>query len=227
MIVAERKPLEEIKSMIGSAKKVLLVGCGTCVSVCMAGGEKEVSILASQLRMLFKKEGGDIQLEETTVQRQCDEEYMKPLAGKMKDADLVISTACGAGVQFLAEMYSDKPVFPALNTRFIGVTTKEGQWDERCRACGECVLGDTGGICPVAVCAKSLMNGPCGGTNSGKCEVDSEKDCAWTLIYRRLEKLGRLDNMKKILPAKNYSAQTTPGRVTHEAYGGIKNGSDV
>jgi len=227
MIIAERKPLEEIVKMIGEAKKVLLVGCGTCVSVCMAGGEKEVAITASQLRLLFQKEGKSVTFEEVTAQRQCDTEYIEPLAEKIRQHDLVLSLACGAGVQFMAQMYNDKAVIPGLNTKFIGVTTKEGQWDEKCRACGECVLGETGGVCPVTICAKGLMNGPCGGTNHGKCEVEKDRDCAWTLIYRRLEKLGQLDNIRKVLPAKNYRVQTTPGRCTHEAYEGVKDEANV
>jgi len=136
----------------------------------------------------------------------------------INDYDAVISMACGAGVQFLAEMYDSKPIYPALNTQFIGVAEREGEWSERCRACGDCVLADTGGICPVAICPKGLLNGPCGGTNDGKCELSKEKDCAWTLIYNRLDKLGKLDNIRKIFPAKKYSVQTTPGRRIHEAF---------
>ena len=218
MIVAERKPFEDIKAMIKDYNKILVVGCGECVSVCMAGGEKEVQILASQLRLAFEEEGKEIETEEITLERQCDKEYLDIIKDKMGDYDAVISMACGAGVQFLAEMYNNKPVYPALNTCFIGVAEREGEWSERCRACGDCVLAETGGICPVAICAKGLLNGPCGGTNDGKCELSKEKDCAWTLIYNRLKDLGALDNIREIFPAKKYSAQTTPGRRIHEAF---------
>jgi len=218
MIVAERKPFEEIKAMIEGCKKILVVGCGECVSVCMAGGEKEVQILASQLRLAFEEEGKELEAGETTLVRQCDKEYLEKIKDNIDDYDAVISMACGAGVQFLAEMYDQKPVYPALNTQFIGVAEREGEWSERCRACSDCVLAYTGGICPVAICAKGLLNGPCGGTNDGKCELSKEKDCAWTLIYNRLDKLGKLDNIRKIFPAKKYSVQTTPGRRIHEAF---------
>lgn len=218
MIVADRKPIEEIKAMLNSYQKILIVGCGTCVSVCMAGGEKEVGILASLLKMSFQMDGKEVQIEEATVERQCDQEYIVPLLEKVKDADVVISMACGAGVQFMAELCEDKPVVPALNTNFIGVAEAEGEWGERCRACGDCVLASTGGICPVAMCAKSLLNGPCGGTNNGKCEVDKEKDCAWTLIYNRLDKLGKLDDIREIFPPKKHSAQTHPSKQISEAY---------
>ena len=218
MIVAKRKPLEQIEAMLEGFEKVLVVGCGTCVAVCMAGGEKEVELLSSQLRMKSKLEGKPRTVDEITVTRQCDKEYLEPLAKYADQYEVILSTGCGAGVQFLAERYDDKIVLPALNTLFIGVAEGPGQWSERCTACEECVLDQTGGICPMTICAKNLLNGPCGGTDHGKCEVDGEKDCAWTLIYNKLEKLGRLDLMKKIQAPKDYSVTTKPGRFTHEAF---------
>ncbi len=218
MIVAERKPVEEIKQALEGYEKILIVGCGTCVAVCMAGGEREVGVLASMLKMSFKMEGKEVEIGEVTVERQCDKEFMQPLEEKIKDYQVVISLACGIGVQFLSELYEGTYVMPGVNTRFLGSNEGEGMWQERCRACGECVLAQTGGVCPITICAKGLLNGPCGGTNDGKCEVDKDKDCAWTLIYQRLEKLGKLDNIRSIFPPKNYQTQTTPARMTHEAY---------
>jgi len=218
MIVAQRKPLERIEAMLEPFEKVLIVGCGTCVAVCMAGGEKEVELLAAQLRMRAKLAGRQRRVDEVTVTRQCDREYLDMLAKYVDQYDVLLSAGCGAGVQFLAERYDHKPVLPALDTLFIGVAEGPGQWSERCRACSECILDQTGGICPMTVCAKSLLNGPCGGTNHGKCEVDDSKDCAWTLIYRRLEKLGRLDQLRRIQPPKDYSKATHPARHTHEAF---------
>lgn len=218
MIVAKRKPLEQIEAMLEGFEKILIVGCGTCVAVCMAGGEKEVELLAAELRMRSKLQGRPRTIDEMTVTRQCDKEYLDQLAKHVADYDAILSTGCGAGVQFLAERYDDKIVLPALNTLFIGVAEGPGEWSQRCMACSECILDQTGGICPMTVCAKNLLNGPCGGTNHGKCEVDGQKDCAWTLIYRRLEKLGRLDLLEKIQPPKNYAAMTKPGRFTHEAF---------
>jgi ferredoxin len=218
MIVAERKSLEQIEAMIEGFEKILIVGCGTCVAVCMAGGEKEVELLAAELRMKAKLEGKPRVVDEITVTRQCDREYLEQLAKHVDGYDAIVSTGCGAGVQFLAERYDDKIVFPALNTRFIGVAEGPGVWSQRCMACSECILDQTGGICPMTICAKNLLNGPCGGTNHGKCEVDGEKDCAWTLIYRKLEKLGRLDNLRKIQPPKDYSVMTKPAKYTHAAF---------
>jgi len=220
MIVAERKPFDEIKTMLAGCRKVFILGCDTCVSVCMAGGKKEVGLLASQLRMSFKKDGKDIQIDEDTVERQCNREYMELVLNKLQDYDLVVSMACGAGVQLLSDLSEPLQILPGVNTRFIGMTPKDGTWEERCRACGDCVLGETGGICPVTVCAKGILNGPCGGTDHGKCEVDKEKDCAWTLIYRRLEKMGKLDNIRKDFPPRNHLAQSHPAKQVHEVYKG-------
>jgi ferredoxin len=218
MIVADRKPFEEIKTMLEGYTKILILGCGTCVSVCMAGGEKEVELLASQLRLACAEEDRDVQVDEATIQRQCDREYFDSIKDRIDQYDVILSMACGAGVQLAGELYEAKVVLPALNTTFIGIAQGEGIWDERCQACAQCVLGETGGICPITICPKGLLNGPCGGTNDGKCEVDKNKDCAWTLIYRRLEKQGRLENIKKIHNPRNYNVSTTPGRKVHEAY---------
>lgn len=218
MIVADRKPFAEIKEMVKDHKKILVLGCGTCVAVCMAGGEKEVELLASQLRLSAKLRGIGIEILEDTVTRQCDKEYMEPVLDKARGCDAVISMACGVGVQLLSDLIEEIPVYPGLNTRFIGTNEAEGQWYERCLMCGNCVLAETGGICPIAICAKSLLNGPCGGTNKGKCEVSSQKDCAWTLIYRRLEKQGKLNNIREIFPPRKNSLHTNPITQTNEAY---------
>ena len=218
MIVAERKPLDQIEAMIEGMEKILVAGCGTCVAVCMAGGEKEVELLAAQLRMKAKMAGKKLTVDEITITRQCDKEYLEQLAKYVNDYDAVLSTACGAGVQFLAEQYDEKVVLPALNTLFIGVAEEAGVWSQKCMACEDCVLDQTGGICPMTICAKNSLNGPCGGTNHGKCEVCDDKDCAWTLIYNRLEKTGRLDYFTKIQPPKDYSVMIKPRKYTHEAF---------
>ena len=214
MIIAERKPMEEIKQLIAPYKKVLVAGCGTCVTVCWAGGEKEVAVLASQLRLARSAEGSEISVLEATVERQCEKEMVAELEDKVAEVEAVLSLACGSGVQTMAEMFEDKPVLPAVNTTFIGMPEKEGLWVEMCGACGDCFLDRTGGVCPIVRCAKGLLNGPCGGTRKGgKCEIDPEKDCAWVLIYRRLEKQGRLDLMRKYYEPKNYRAVKRPGKV--------------
>jgi ferredoxin len=218
MIVADRKPFEEIKEKVKDYQKLLILGCGTCVSVCHAGGEKEVELLATELRMANKLEGKNVEIGELTIERQCDKEFIEPIVEKTREYDAILSMACGAGVQFVAEMLESIPIIPALNTRFIGVAAEEGIFAERCRACGNCVLADYGGICPMTMCAKSLVNGPCGGYKNGKCETSSERNCAWIMIYERLTKQGKLDRMREISALKDYSVQSHPARQVNEAY---------
>ncbi len=218
MIVGERKTFEQIWDSVKNLKSVLVLGCGTCVSVCQAGGEKEVGLLASELRMKSQMEGKQIKIGEVTIERQCDREFFDSIKEKAKEYEAVLSMACGAGVQFSAEVFEPIRVLPALNTRFIGVTQEEGTWSERCRACGNCLLADYGGICPMTICAKSLVNGPCGGSKNGKCEAGQDKDCAWVLIYNRLKKQNRVDNLRNLLAVKDYSKQTHPGTYINEAY---------
>jgi len=214
MIIAERKPMEEIRQEIAPFKKILVAGCGTCVAVCWAGGEKEVGILASQLRLAGSSEDREVVTLEATVERQCEKEMLAELKEKVEGVDAVLSLACGVGVQTMAEFFEDRPVFPAVNTSFIGMPEKEGLWVEMCGACGDCYLDRTGGVCPVVRCAKGLLNGPCGGTRKGgKCEIDPDEDCAWVLIYRRLERQGRLDLMREYYAPKNARSVKRPGRI--------------
>ena len=132
---------------------------------------------------------------------------------KAAEAEAVLSIACGAGIQSLAERLPGKAVFPGLNTMFIGETAGSGLWQERCQGCGNCVLGITGGLCPVTRCAKGLLNGPCGGMEDGRCEADRELDCAWHLIYERLKKQGRRGVFTRTVPPKNWGTVRKPGRL--------------
>lgn len=218
VIVAQRKPFSEIRDMIGERSRVLVAGCGTCVAVCLAGGEKEAALLASQLMLAADLDTRDFLATAATVERQCDREFLQLLRDRIVAADAVVSLACGAGIQFLAEMYPDVPVFPGVDTSFIGVAEDAGFWTERCRSCNQCWLGMTGGICPVTMCSKGLLNGPCAGTVHGKCEVDNERDCAWVAIYERLERQSRLDTLEEPASPMNYDRCTRPARVIHPAY---------
>ncbi|MEA3350322.1 MAG: methylenetetrahydrofolate reductase C-terminal domain-containing protein [Chloroflexota bacterium] len=205
MIIAEQKPLDEIKNLIGDAEKVLVVGCGTCVTVCFAGGEREAQILASSLRMSSKLDGNPMEVTDITVQRQCEWEYLDEIEDQIKEADIVLSIGCGIGVQAIAEHFPECWVVPGLNTTFMGLPPEQGVWEERCLACGNCVLGLTGGICPIARCSKSLLNGPCGGSEDGHCEIDPDVPCAWQLIYDRLASKDKLDLLLEIEPPKDWS----------------------
>ena len=206
MITAERKPIEQLIEFVSPYRRILLVGCNECVTVCSAGGRKEVALLASALQMHFMKEAKPFEIKEITLERQCDPEYVEELVPLIDQADAVLSMACGCGVQELARRFREKTVLPAVNTKFMGASEKQGVWAERCAGCGDCVLGATGGVCPIARCSKQLLNGPCGGSTRGKCEVDSDIDCAWQLIWDRLKALGMLDKYEENIPAKDWRA---------------------
>ena len=211
MIVGDRKPMEEIEAMIDPFERIIVLGCRECVTVCSVGGEKEVGILASELRLARKQKGRAIEILEFSLERQCDHEYIEQIRTQVANYDAILSMACGAGVQFVAESYPEMPVFPAVNTTFIGVTEEQGVWTERCQACGNCILHLTGGICPVSRCSKSLMNGPCGGSTDGKCEVNKEIVCGWQLIIDRLKQLGQLDKYEEYIPIKDWSSSRAGG----------------
>jgi ferredoxin len=211
MIIAEQKPLEEIKSLVGSAQNVLVVGCGTCVTVCFAGGAREAAIVAASLRMASKLAGGPKEVTDSVVQRQCEWEYLDQVAEQVAAADIVLSLGCGIGVQAMVEHFPDTWIVPGLNTTFLGLPTEQGVWAERCAACGDCILGLTGGICPIARCSKSLLNGPCGGSEAGHCEIDPDIQCAWQLIYDRLSSMNKLEVLLELQPPKNWRTSRDGG----------------
>lgn len=215
MIIAERKPLDEIANNVKDLRKLLIVGCDTCVAVCMAGGEKEVAVLASALRLALRDENSEIEIVQRSVERQCEEEFNEEIAQEIAGADATLSMACGVGVQTLAEQFPGAIVYPALNTTFMGRPEEQGLWSERCVGCGDCVLDKFGGVCPITRCSKSLLNGPCGGSQDGKCEVDPDNlDCAWQLIYDRLERIGQLERLLEVEPLKDWSTSHHGGPRT-------------
>ena len=211
MIVADKKPIEEIIEEIKDRKNILILGCNECVTVCEAGGQKEAGILASALRMYFLNQGKEVKIDEVTLERQCDHEYLEEIRDRIDQYDAVVSLACGVGVQFMAEKYGTTPVYPGVNTCFLGATEERGLWTERCQACGSCLLATTGGICPIARCAKRLLNGPCGGSTAGKCEINQEVDCAWQLIVDRLKALEKMEDYEKLAPIKDWSTDRAGG----------------
>jgi ferredoxin len=211
MIVGEQKPISEIKQIVAPYKKILILGCGTCVKTCFAGGDDEVAVLASALRLSCKTEGREIEIEEQTVERQCEDEFIQESARAVARNQAVLSLACGAGVQVMARRFANTPVLPGVNTTFMGVLEKPGLFTEECSGCGDCKLAVFGGICPFTRCAKKLINGPCGGSRNGRCEVNSETDCAWHLIIERLKALGQMDNLRIYQPPKNWAASLSSG----------------
>ena len=210
MIIAQQKALAEIRDMVAPYRTILLAGCGTCTAFCSAGGSEEVDKLADALL----SENKDIVIDKTTIPRQCATKFIDRLENKVGHCEAILSMACGNGVQAVANRFPDKPVLPALNTHFIGVEKEPGVWTENCMACGDCILWRTGGICPVARCAKSLLNGACGGASEGKCEVSKDRPCAWQEIYHALKRLNMLHYLKEKPQVKEWPVH--PGRVVRE-----------
>jgi hypothetical protein len=160
--------------------------------------------------MKATQEGVAMEIQDSGIERQCEHEFFEKAEGRIQWADAVLSTACGIGVQFMAEKYP-KPVYPGLNTTFLGAVEKFGLYVERCQACGQCVLAATGGICPIARCAKRLLNGPCGGSTKGHCEINKDVPCAWQLIVDRLKQLNLMDRYEELAPIKNWSTDRAGG----------------
>ncbi len=211
MIVADRKPLKELLEMVEDCDKVLILGCKGCVTVCNVGGSKEVGILASTLKIARKKEGRLLEVSEKTLERQCDPEYVDEVKDIVDDYDAVISMACGVGPQFLSERYPERRILPAVDTTFFGGAVQHGIWEERCAGCGACGIHHFGGLCPIARCAKSLLNGPCGGSADGKCEISKDVDCIWDLIVTKKMKEGRLDELLMLRPPKVWTTARDGG----------------
>ncbi|HUI92522.1 MAG TPA: methylenetetrahydrofolate reductase C-terminal domain-containing protein [Chitinivibrionales bacterium] len=212
MIVADRKKIPEIRDMVKNHDRVLVVGCGTCVTVCLAGGERETGIIGSALRMALKLSGREKTLvHEVTIERQCEDAFIDVLAQRVNEYDAILSLGCGAGVQALAERFPGKAVYPGLNTQFMGILESQGVWAEKCAGCGNCRLGSYFGICPITRCSKRQMSGPCGGSRNGKCEVSENTDCAWQLIYDRAKSLGKTDMLASIIGPQDWSTSNDGG----------------
>ena len=220
MIIVQQKPLEKIFEMTENFRNLLIVGCDGCAAVVQVGGEKQAEILKTLLGMHRKLKGRNgFKIKATSILRQCDRQIAaSSLHPLIEDYDAVVSLACGVGVQTLADLFQNKIIVPANDTKFLGMhDTKEGKFYEMCRACGDCILFETGGICPITRCAKSLLNGPCGGQTEGKCEVGGWKnDCAWILIYKRLKERNRLDLFTKFRIPRDYRISEHPRELGGE-----------
>ena len=208
--ITKQKPFDEIKEQLADLDRLFIIGCGTCTTMTKTGGIDQVLEMKDRLQELGKRVSGW-----TVIPTACDEMTevaMKENSRAIEDASCILAMPCALGVHRISS-YIDRPVIPALDTLFIAVEDAPGYFREVCAQCGECVLSETAGICPITTCHKGLVNGPCGGTNNGKCEVDKEKDCAWTLIYERLRGQGRLDLMRKYHPPKNFQVALRPRTV--------------
>ena len=203
MLFTENKPFDEVLESLGDDKNIFLLACNGCAETCETGGEKALSTMRTELKKAGKKVT-DTCLVDFLCNKILVATRLCRHTEQIQQSDSVLVLTCGIGVQAVAKVVN-KVVHPADNTVSLGGL--QGLWpaEERCQACGDCVLDYTGGLCPITSCAKGLLNGPCGGAQDGKCEVDSEKDCGWLKIYERLENLGRLENLKKFHKARDHS----------------------
>ena len=212
--ITRPKSEEDVSQLLDGRRRIFIIGCGTCVTLTHTGGEPEVS--AMKYRLL---EQGKLVTGHMILPVACDNltaEALDEYKGQIDQADSLLIMTCAFGVQTIASQLT-KFVVPALDTLFIGKETGVGMFNEVCTQCGTCIIGETGGICPVTSCHKGLVNGPCGGTNNGKCEIDSQKDCAWTMIYNRLKDLNLLDSMRKYQKPRNHQGEPMPGKFNLEA----------
>jgi len=216
MIVLKQKELDWTLERLGPFRKVVVLGCGSCATVCFAGGEREVEELCCSLQLALRDSDMAVEFEGLTCKRVCDWEFVEPVAETLRAADVVLSLACGAGTNLLAEKLDGVFVLPGVDTCFLGANTGPDTWSEKCAACGNCIVDLTFGICPIAGCAKTLLNGPCGGSNEGKCEVCSDVDCAWAKIVERAEALGRLADLERVIPPKDWSTGRHGGQRSLE-----------
>ncbi len=211
MIVAEQKTIEEILAALDGYKRVVIASCGTCVTVCMAGGEKEALKVKGLVELDSAEKEKNVEVHVVNCKRQCDHEFIDDLAEELQDGDIILSLACGVGVQFMSEKFPEKIVLPGLNTKFYGAAQGLGYWTEYCQGCGNCLLEKTGGICPVTRCSKSNFNGPCGGSQRGKCEINEEIDCAWQKIYDKLKSFNRLDRLATTFELRDWRTSRDGG----------------
>ncbi len=217
MIVGKLKDVAEIKDMLPEdLESLFIIGCGTCVSVSLAGGEREAKSLRDLLELYFRSQGRDVKVNTATIKRQCDDEFIDSEELAISEHDVVLSLACGVGVQHLGIKHPGKMILPGVNTTFYGRNSDVGEWEEMCLGCGDCILDDFAGVCPVARCSKSLINGPCGGSQDGKCEVDDEIDCGWDLIYNRAKEIGQLDRLLSYEGPKDWSTYRDGGVRSHK-----------
>ncbi|QWR76209.1 methylenetetrahydrofolate reductase C-terminal domain-containing protein [Candidatus Magnetomonas plexicatena] len=212
MIISKKKDRGKLLQTLDRYDSFYLIGCSECASLCGTGNDEALKEMAEDLKAKGKTVTGMI-VPKTGCQTLGTKVELKKDKDALDKTDAIVVMSCGAGTQSAVEIYPDKAVYPSNDTMFLGNMTRFQMFDERCTLCGECVLDMTGGICPVTNCPKGLLNGPCGGTKDGNCEVSAEIKCAWVRIYERQKRLGELDKMTEILPPKDWSAKQAPHKL--------------
>ena len=210
MIISELKPFEELQQALADFDKLFIVGCAACATACKSGGEDEVFKFQEWLNEQGKEATGSVIIDEACHIARAARD-LRHHKTAVQDADALVVLACGSGIQSIS-CNVDKRVVGGLNSMFLGNVRRFGQYEEMCSLCGDCILNETAGICPVTTCAKGLLNGPCGGMENGHCEIDAEIECAWSLIYERLKSQQRQGVFARRVPPKNWSRRIQPGR---------------
>jgi len=211
MIITRPREWARIKKNLDDigAKSVFIMGCGQCATVANTGGEPEILAAKAALEADGREVSGWA-VGEVACHLGGTKLTARKNVGSIDAADAVLVLTCGAGVQTVADSVS-KPVFPGLESVFLGNVIRHGEFEERCQMCGDCVLDATAGICPVTTCPKGLLNGPCGGMWDGMCEVLTDRECTHVRIQRRLAEQGR--GASGALPPKDFSKKLKPGSV--------------
>lgn len=209
MIVTKQKDLKEIKQYIKKYKTFFLIGCSECASLCGTGDEKAILNLRDWLESQNKKVTGWM-ITKAGCQILGTKRELTQYKESLDQTQCILVLSCGAGVQTITEFFEEKSVIPVNDTLFIGNMRRFREFEEKCRACGECLLAITG-ICVVTLCPKQMLNGPCGGYRGDRCEINNERKCAWIIAYRILEKRGIVDKFyKNILGPKNWLKADSP-----------------
>lgn len=210
MIIQKQKPFEDLLKELGGGEKVFLAGCADCATACKVGGEEELAALEKKLTEAGKRVVGKTVFD-TACLASAVRDGLEAHAAEVAGADSILVMCCGTGVQTIGDRAEQKPVHPGAEALFVGEAVRLGKYVEKCTQCGECMLEVTDGICPRTRCSKGLLNGPCGGySKDGKCEVDPAKDCAWVLIYKRLESRGHLGQMREIRSPRDHRTSHHP-----------------
>ncbi len=211
MIISRQKPFSDILAALEGTDRLFLVGCAKCATVCKAGGEEEVWQMQEALTGAGKEVTGSVVIDEACHMLRAGRD-LRAKREMVEEAEALLVLACGAGIQSISSASGTRTV-AGLDTLFLGNIRRFGQFEQKCSLCGDCLLTETAGICPVTVCPKGLLNGPCGGMDAGRCETDPDAECVWAQIHERLMAQGKVERLTAIIPPKDFSRMLKPGKL--------------
>ena len=207
MIITKSKNINTILNQINQ-ESVFIIGCSECATICKTGGENEIF----KLEKLLTKQGinviGSVILE-PACHKLNDKRILNKYKKELKDIKQIITLSCGNGAQTISDIFEDKEVISGTDTIFLGQIKHINEFEKKCNLCGNCIIDKYDGLCPITRCPKNMLNGPCGGSIEGKCEIDNNMDCIWHLIYKKFKKKNRLKELKEINEPFNWSNSKT------------------